>query len=95
MISGLLRAIAPGLEQRWDSSRRAKRLEAGAAINRILETQAASAIDIDELEPPITFAEETGHLKREVGRLADGLFGPEGGGRPNMLESRLRGFAKS
>jgi hypothetical protein len=95
IASRLLRAVAPGLEQRWDSLRRPKRLMAGATVNRIIDAQLKSAIDIDELGAPITFAEETEHLKREVGRLADGLFGPEGRGRPNVLASRLRSFARS
>jgi hypothetical protein len=95
LASGLMRAVAPGIEQHWDAFRRARRLTAGAAVNRIIDAQLKSAVDIDYPGPPITFAEETENLKHEVGRLADGLFGPEGRGRRNVLASRLRSFAKS
>lgn len=95
IFSRLLRTVAPGLEQRWDCRNRAIRLTAAAAVNRIVDEQLAAAADIDERGPPITLAEETEHLKREVARLVDGLFGSDGDPKRNALASKLRGFANS
>jgi hypothetical protein len=94
-VSKLLRMVAPGAAERRDCRRRSKRLAAGAIVNRVIGDALATAVDIGELGPAITVAEENENLKREVARLVDGLFGPVDDPRRNALASKLRSFARS
>ncbi len=95
IASRILRSVAPGLEQRWDCRRRAKRLAAGSIANLIVEKGLPTAVDVEDCPAHVTLAEETEHLKCEVKRLVEGLFGPEGDPRGNALSARLHAFAKS
>ena len=97
VASRLLRMVAPGLrtavglpDESAAGSRRAPR-PIGSLANGW-----PAAVDVDEPGPSSSaLAEETANLKREVGRLVNGLFGPENGPATNALAAKLRRFAKS
>jgi hypothetical protein len=94
-LGKILRTIAPTWEQERDCRERAKRLSVGGKINRMIIDHLNSAVDLDEAAPAVSLAEETGFLKSEVRRLADGLFGSEMNSRSNALANKLRAFASS
>jgi len=88
-----MRAIAPTHQQESDCRRRAPRLSSSARIARVVQEQLKSILDLQETQPPVSFEEETECLKREVSRLAAGLFGTGSSGPPNSLSGKLLGFA--
>lgn len=92
-LAKVLRSIAPYREQKADCRRRAPRLAAAPAMERILHDQLGSAVELPDSMAPVSHAEETEHLKREVGRLAAGLYPGDGG--HNTLVGKLRQFAQS
>jgi hypothetical protein len=91
----VIRAIAPTLQQESDCRRRSKNLSAGGRMGEVLHGQLVSVVDLELPASAVSLAEETECLKREVGRLVDGLFGPGGDPRTNPLAAKLRGFAGS
>jgi hypothetical protein len=91
----VIRSIAPTLQQESDCRRRSKSLAAGGKMSMVLRGQLNSVVDLELPASTVSLAEETECLKREVGRLVDGLFGPAGDPRTNPLAAKLRGFAGS
>lgn len=91
-IGKVLRGIAPYHEQKADCRRRAPRLAAAAAIERILREGLGSALELPDSMPTVSYAEETEHLKREVGRLIAGFYPGYSG--HNTLVPKLRQFAE-
>jgi ribosomal protein S14 len=91
----LLRGIFPTHEQEADCRNRAAHLLASERINRMLRDQMRSILDLDELDTTVSHAQETGFLKQEVRRLAEGIFGAADDTRQGTLAGKLRKFADS
>jgi hypothetical protein len=91
----LLRSILPSHEQEADCRHRADHLLAAERINRMIRDRMRSILDLGELDTTVSQAQETGFLKQEVRRLADGIFGATGDSRQGTLASKLRKFADS
>ncbi len=64
-------------------------------MSELLRRQLSTVVDLEMPPSRVSLAEETECLKREVGRLVDGLFGPGGDPRTNPLAAKLRRFAGS
>jgi hypothetical protein len=94
-LSRAMRTIAPTRQQDSDCRRRAPRLSSSGKIAQVVQYQLNSILDLHEQDPPISDSEETESLKREVGRLADGLYGTSGDVPRTSLARKLRSFASS
>lgn len=92
-VGKVLRSIAPYREQKADCRRRASRLAAAPAIERILADKLGSAVELPDAMQPVSLSEETKHLRHEIGRLVAGLYPGESG--HNTLAGKLRAFAQS
>jgi hypothetical protein len=91
-----VRAIAPYHEQKKDCRKRAARLSVADTINQILENKLNLVLDLNAEQAFTSYSEETEYLKREVGRLVDGLYGNRVvQSEQSILEIKLRGFAGS
>jgi hypothetical protein len=93
--SKLVRSIAPTYEQKADCRNRASRLLSSGRINRMFEGRLRSLLDVDELDTTVSRSQETGFLKREVRRLADGIYGAAESPPQGTLANKLRKFADS
>jgi len=84
----LLRALDPLHEQRADCRSRAPRLAAAGEIAAVIDRRAASVLSLDQgsIDASMTPDEERAVLQKELGRLAQALFG----GRPDAARSPLR-----
>jgi hypothetical protein len=91
----LLRSIFPTHEQEADCRNRADHLLASERINRLFRDKMRSILDLDELDTTVSVSQETGFLKQEVRRLADGIFGAAEDSRQGTLAAKLRKFAES
>ena len=89
----MIKSVAPTMEQERDCRRRAKRLSVGGMISDVIHGRLNSAVDLDL--PPSSFSleEETALLRREVGRLVDGLYGSARNLQNNALADKLRAYA--
>jgi hypothetical protein len=54
-----------------------------------------SVLDLEELDTTVTQSQESGYLKQEVRRLAEGIFGAGGDSGHGTLADKLRKFADS
>jgi hypothetical protein len=61
----------------------------------VLHGRLNSVVDLEVPPSAVSLAEETECMKREVGRLVDGLFGRGADPLINPLAARLRRFAGS
>jgi len=93
--SRLLRGLRLSQEQESDCRNRAPRLSCSGVINAILSGDVKSVLDLEMRAATVSETEETQCLKREVGRLANGLYGAVNGYREHSLAGRLHSFATS
>jgi len=91
----LMRIIAPYRTQRRECNNRAPRLSCSDTINAILSGDAKSILDLERRASSVSETEETRCLKREVGRLVNGLYGSVGRHHEHSLAGKLHGFASS
>jgi hypothetical protein len=93
--SKVVRSIFSSHDQEADCRNRASHLLSSARIDRMLKEQMRSVLDLDELDKTVSQSQETGFLKQEVGRLADGIYGATDDSQPGTLAYKLRKYADS
>jgi hypothetical protein len=94
-LNRLMRKLAPTRLQRSNCRQRAAHLASADRINRILSDELTAAFDLDDIQAPVTYAEETLSLKREVRRIVDALYGRRGNFAKDSLPGKLLDFATS
>ena len=95
VIRKLRRIFFPLFEQTEDCLNRAPKLLAARKISQILVGELDSILDIDQSISIVSYDEETACIKREVGRLVQGLYGTSYSSPHYSLAHRLRSFSNS
>jgi len=95
IIDRSIRSIAPTYRQRKNVGDRAPRLFSAERINRILSEEMTGTIDLGDFDAANSYEEETKFLKREVGRIVEGLYGTKGRFEGNSLPGKLLSYANS
>jgi hypothetical protein len=90
-----VRTIAPYWQQKMDCRRRARRLVCAGQIGAMLKKGADTILDLSTSAGAASRVDETGSIKREVGRLVAALYGPDNSAPPDSLAGKLREFATS
>jgi hypothetical protein len=95
VLDRAVRSIAPTHRLRKILRRRGAGMAEAGRINRILSEGLTAVIDVAHLDAPVSYADETQFLKREVLRIVDGLYEGGRGYGGDSLPGKLLRFANS
>jgi hypothetical protein len=91
----ILRTVLPSREQRADCRGRARQLLSAKRIDAVMRASTHTLVDLNLIDAAVPHDQETECLRREVGRLVAGLYGPNDDARFGTLAGKLREFASS
>jgi hypothetical protein len=95
IFNKLRRIVFPDSVQNFSCRNRAAHLSSAEKINQIFHEELDSALDVNKQAIENNLFEETVCLKREVGRLVEGLVGSKEIKRQSLLIKNLMNFASS
>jgi hypothetical protein len=95
VLERAIRSVAPTHRLRRIVRGRGAGMAEAGRINRILSEGLTAVIDVAHFGAPVSCAEETQFLKREVRRIVDGLYEGGRGYGSDSLPGKLQRFASS